>query len=74
MFELGETDGWASIQLHSSSDKPMLISILKISILANAQNGRDCHIRQVQVWGRVWPALPLPDFHSNHLRMFACIR
>lgn len=51
---------------------------LQISILANHQNGRDCHVRQIRVFGPRRDPLQLPtqplQFTSQEFREFVSVR
>eukprot|EP01132_Coremiostelium_polycephalum_P002864 gene2864-3559_t len=49
--DLGEPSGWINIPLHLNN-KPLKANLLQISILANHQNGRDTHIRQIKIYGK----------------------
>ncbi|KAF2068202.1 hypothetical protein CYY_010472 [Polysphondylium violaceum] len=48
--EFEEPQGWINIPL-LVHNKPLRANFLQISVLANHQNGRDTHIRQIKVYG-----------------------
>ena len=54
-FQISEASGWISLSVTSSRGEPLKTCMLQIAILANYQNGRDTHLRQVRVFA------PQPD-------------
>ncbi len=49
-FQISEASGWISLSVTSSRGEPLKASMLQIAVLANYQNGRDTHLRQVRVY------------------------
>ncbi|KYR02886.1 hypothetical protein DLAC_11440 [Tieghemostelium lacteum] len=71
-----EPVGWIDIPI-SLNNKPLKANLFQISILANHQNGRDTHIRQIKVYGKkitMETFLQIPKFKDNELSMFNTIR
>ena len=48
-FDLQEPCGWVIVPLNDSENQPIKTWMLQISILANHQNGRDTHVRQIKI-------------------------
>ena len=79
--ELNEPSGWVPILPHLQEgieqERVLRTHFLQVAILANHQNGRDTHIRQMKV---TTPAssmgrhMDLPDFQTVTFRQYACIR
>lgn len=55
VFKVDEAAGWIPLALVSSRGEPLKTSLLQLAIVANHQNGRDTHLRQVRVYS------PQPD-------------
>ena len=49
LIELQEPSGWINVY-SSEESKPIRVFLLQLCILANHQNGRDTHIRQIKVF------------------------
>jgi anaphase-promoting complex subunit 10 len=54
-FQISEASGWISLVLTSPRGEPLKTCMLQVAVLANYQNGRDTHLRQVRVYA------PQPD-------------
>ena len=49
--ELAEPEGWICIPLNGGEPStPLRTNMLQIAVLANHQNGRDTHVRLVNVY------------------------
>lgn len=48
--ELEEPNGWVNIDVVDKDGQPLKGFLFQVSVLANHQNGRDTHIRQVKVF------------------------
>ncbi len=48
-YELVEPAGWIIIPLRDAKNKPIKTWMLQLAVLANHQNGRDTHIRQIKI-------------------------
>lgn len=48
-FDLQEPCGWVIIPLIDADNQPIKTWMLQIAILANHQNGRDTHVRQIKI-------------------------
>ncbi|KAM8968193.1 anaphase-promoting complex subunit 10 isoform 2-T4 [Sarcophilus harrisii] len=49
-LELVEPSGWIHVPLTDSHKKPIRTFMIQIAVLANHQNGRDTHMRQIKVY------------------------
>jgi anaphase-promoting complex subunit 10 len=54
-LDLNEPSGWIAVELHTDDH---LLSLLKayfvqVQILANHQNGKDCHVRGLRVYSPI---------------------
>lgn len=49
-LELSEPDGWVRISLEVASGRPLRANMLQLAILSNHQNGRDTHLRLLEVF------------------------
>lgn len=47
--ELFEPTGWTAIHVENGKSRPVRIYMLQIAIVANHQNGRDTHLRQIRI-------------------------
>ncbi|PSC73240.1 Anaphase-promoting complex subunit 10 [Micractinium conductrix] len=78
--ELTEPQGWVVIPLTPEGQPEAFLKgfMLQVAVLANHQNGRDTHIRQVRVFGpRSDLACPIGQeatFASPQLAAFSCVR
>lgn len=78
-FESEEPSGWITIPLHHplSPGKPLKTNFIQICILTNHQNGRDSHIRQIEIYGpskNIASCLDSPEFHSSEFLMYDSVR
>jgi anaphase-promoting complex subunit 10 len=48
-YDLVEPAGWIIIPLRDAKNKPIKTWMLQLAVLANHQNGRDTHIRQIKI-------------------------
>lgn len=79
LVEFNEPNGWETIKLCDSNDRPIRAFLIQIAILGNHQNGRDTHIRQIKinspVEDTVISVLKLPqDYQTIKFWQHACIR
>jgi len=61
----------------SNDRAPVRANFLQLAVLANHQNGRDTHIRQIRIYGprqASESALGLPRFYSPELSVYATLR
>ncbi|KAJ1625798.1 anaphase-promoting complex, subunit 10/DOC domain-containing protein [Pavlovales sp. CCMP2436] len=87
--ELLEPSGWTTISLMqppSHDDglsegeralEPLRTYFIQLAVLANHQNGRDTHIRQIRVYSprsRTSNDMALPDMNTLEFQMYACVR
>ena len=80
--ELNEPSGWVTILPPSecgsgedaSEEKALRTHFIQVAILANHQNGRDTHIRQVRVFGQRQAPAALAAGETNEFTQFQCIR
>ena len=49
-LELVEPSGWIHVPLTDNHKKPTRTFMIQIAVLANHQNGRDTHMRQIKVY------------------------
>jgi len=72
-----EPTGWISIPLLGPNNQPLKTHFLQLAILANHQNGRDTHLRQVKVFGTKQAAVPLqviPNFSTVETSFHSFLR
>ncbi|KAF9406843.1 Anaphase-promoting complex subunit 10 [Podila epigama] len=52
VLELDDLSGWTNITLQDApgSGKPPQVFLLQLAVLANQQNGKDTHIRQLKIF------------------------
>lgn len=80
MQELSEPSGWVTIlpqRPAESGEDALRTHFLQVAILANHQNGRDTHIRQIKVYtprGLMGQHMCLPEFNTVGFSQFACLR
>lgn len=76
--DLDEPSGWVRVKLEGKRPGEVLRAhFLQIAIIANHQNGKDTHLRQIKVFGpRRLPltSMQVPDFESPEYSQFATIR
>ncbi|KAI9101022.1 anaphase promoting complex subunit 10-like protein [Phlyctochytrium arcticum] len=79
-FEIGEGQGWIDFSLGDDDDNstPLRVHVLQICILANLQNGKDTHIRQLKVFAPPARHDMLPDdvlpFSNREYQMYSTFR
>jgi len=61
-YEIEEPCGWVHIPLTVEEGQFVRAYLVQIEILANHQNGKDCHIRQVQIF----TPRTTSDFSNTH--------
>ena len=77
LIELEEPSGWLTVSLTEGSDtKPLRTYMIQIAILANHQNGRDTHLRQVKIHAPMADGGThnIPSFTSVEFSMYNTIR
>jgi len=81
LVELEEPTGWVHVDLTSAkeanSGEVLRAHFIQIAIIANHQNGKDTHMRQIKIYGpRRLPmqSLQVPAFKSSEFQQFATIR
>jgi len=75
LIELEEPNGWLTVSL-SDGDKPLRTYMLQIAVLANHQNGRDTHMRQIKIHAPLTDAgtYKIPTFTSVECAMYSTIK
>jgi len=79
--ELDEPNGWTVIPLTSTAPTDGAIAthnfvrafMIQVAILANHQNGRDSHVRQIKIYGPRQSST-MGHFTSLEFNMYSCIR
>ena len=82
--ELNEPSGWVTIlppREPTSDTAPgsqlLRTHFIQVAILANHQNGRDTHIRQIKIYTPrkdMGQHMGLPEFNSIAFQQYACLR
>ena len=86
--ELNEPSGWVTIlppsicsaepkEDGSEAPPPLRTHFIQVAILANHQNGRDTHIRQIKIYtprSSTGHSMMLPEFSTIAFQQYACIR
>ena len=75
LIELEEPSGWLTVSL-SDGDKPLRTYMLQIAVLANHQNGRDTHMRQIKIHAPLADSgtYKMPTFTSVECAMYSTIK
>ncbi|KAI9353691.1 anaphase-promoting complex, subunit 10/DOC domain-containing protein [Obelidium mucronatum] len=76
LLELEEPSGWINVDLRDeTTGHPLHAHLVQIAVLSNHQNGKDTHMRQVQLFAPVKNSV-LEDipFSSTEFLMFSTIR
>jgi len=58
-------------------DRAANVPVVQVAILANHQNGRDTHIRQIKVFTprrHMGQHMCLPEFNTMAFHQYACLR
>eukprot|EP00123_Amoebidium_parasiticum_P002607 comp13868_c0_seq1/m.9628 comp13868_c0_seq1/g.9628 ORF comp13868_c0_seq1/g.9628 comp13868_c0_seq1/m.9628 type:complete len:190 (-) comp13868_c0_seq1:103-672(-) len=75
LVDLEDPKGWYWLDLTEGEHKGVRGHVVQIAILANHQNGRDTHIRQVKIYGPLLDQIPLvPDFVTAECAMSTMLR
>jgi len=78
VVDLEEPSGWVKVKVEGKRPGEVLRAhFLQIAIIANHQNGKDTHMRQIKVFGpRRLPltSLQVPDFASTEYSQYATVR
>jgi anaphase-promoting complex subunit 10 len=81
--ELTEPTGWVTIlprpsEEGGSGERGLLRThFIQVAILANHQNGRDTHIRQIKIYTprrHLGQHMCLPEFNTQTFQQYACLR
>ena len=78
--ELNEPSGWVTIlpPRDETADGGVLRThFIQVAVLANHQNGRDTHIRQIKIYTPrrlMGQHMGLPEFNSVSFQQYACLR
>lgn len=60
-LELTEPDGWVRIPLQSADGRPLRANMIQVAVLSNHQNGRDTHLRLIEIFTSLaYAPLPIP--------------
>ena len=75
LIELEEPNGWLTVSL-SDGDKPLRTYMLQVAVLANHQNGRDTHMRQIKIHAPSTDTgtYKMPTFTSVECAMYSTIK
>lgn len=75
-FDLHEPCGWVIIPLQDAQNQPIKTWMLQIAILANHQNGRDTHVRQIKIHSPIETTSLFvhPKFTDVDMSQWSCIR
>ena len=75
LIELEEPSGWLTVAL-SNGERPLRTYMVQIAILANHQNGRDTHMRQIKIHAPLADTgtYNMPSFTSVDCAMYSTIR
>eukprot|EP00127_Corallochytrium_limacisporum_P005372 Clim_evm48s203 gene=Clim_evmTU48s203 len=78
-IELSEPSGWVSVSMGVNKKGighlPLSCHHVQILVLSNHLNGRDTHVRQVEIWGPRRPLNPqVPKFKNEHMRLSCTLR
>ncbi|KAJ3077068.1 Anaphase-promoting complex subunit 10, partial [Rhizoclosmatium hyalinum] len=76
LLELEEPSGWTNVDLRDeTTGHPLQAHFVQIAILANHQNGKDTHIRQVQLYAPLKNSvLEEIPFSTTEFLMYSMIR
>ncbi|CAI5490940.1 unnamed protein product [Closterium sp. Naga37s-1] len=79
LVEMNEPSGWVHIPLRPSDDREYLRAFyLQLAVISNHQNGRDTHIRQINIYGprqNVVRAVGVPmEFNTVEFGVYAAVR
>lgn len=87
--ELNEPSGWTTISMLQQpggedaaanelrGPQPLRTYFIQLAVLANHQNGRDTHIRQIRVYAPrngTSNGMSLPEFNTIEFQIYACVR
>ncbi len=81
--ELNEPSGWVTILparenvSDDSNSQVLRTHFIQVAILANHQNGRDTHIRQIKIYTprrHMGQHMCLPEFNTIAFQQYACLR
>lgn len=82
--ELNEPSGWVTILPPSETlrddngvERALRTHFIQVAVLANHQNGRDTHIRQIKIFTprrHLGQHMCLPEFSSVAFQQYACLR
>ena len=78
--ELNEPSGWVTIlpPREQTADGGVLRThFIQVAVLANHQNGRDTHIRQIKIYTPrrlMGQHMGLPEFNTVGFQQYACLR
>lgn len=82
--ELNEPSGWVTILPPAEAapgeegvDNALRTHFIQVAILANHQNGRDTHIRQIKIYTPrrgLGSTMCLPEFNTTAFQMYASLR
>ena len=76
IVELDEPNGWLTVPLSGTAGRPLKTYMLQIAVLANHQNGRDTHMRQIKIHAPFAESVShnMPAFTSVDCAMYSTIR
>lgn len=76
LIELAEPNGWLTVPLCGDGNKPLRTYMVQVAVLANHQNGRDTHMRQIKIHAPLADTgtYDMPSFTSVDCAMFSTIR
>lgn len=74
LLPIKEPVGWINIPLVGPNNESLRTHFLQLAILANHQNGRDTHLRQIKVYGPRQPVssfISAPEFTTMEASMYS---
>jgi anaphase-promoting complex subunit 10 len=76
LIELEEPSGWLTVPLCTDGSRPIRTYMVQVAVLANHQNGRDTHMRQIKIHAPLADTgtSSMPSFTSVDCAMYSTIR
>ena len=73
-IEMSEPSGWVTVPLRDLDERPVRTYMVQVAVLANHQNGRDTHMRQIKVHSPVSQAKTAYHFTTVDVKQFQTVR
>ncbi|PBC25727.1 anaphase-promoting complex subunit 10 [Apis cerana] len=80
VMDLNEPSGWVIIPIKDINDRPIRTFMIQIAVISNHQNGRDTHMRQINVYSPTQDIFGPPasyiagQFLTNEFLRYATVR